>query len=259
MMVENSIANAVSRLSVRRSVLARKKTFGGSSQFIIYMLHHPSSNSVYIGRSSKGTLRPKEHGEDWNLKKWPNYPVVRWIKKLRGKGLDYEIAILEECQAAEYLNAAEKFHIAYFKSLNVTMLNCTDGGEGIQGHRFSAEARAKMSKTRKGRASCVSPEGRLRISIANTGKKMSPDAIARTRAAHLGKKRSPETCEKLRLAHLGQVPSLEQRAKIGVATTRRWDKWREENGREKGVWKRHIAAKKCLPKMRINLISKVTV
>ena len=174
---------------------------------------------MYIGRSSKGLRRPREHGEAKYIAGHSTLPVVRWIQKLRRAGLNYEIVILEEVASADQLNEAERFHIMYLRSVGASLLNCTDGGDGIQGHRFSAATRAKMSADRKGRK--LLPETIVKLRIVNTGKKMPAAAIARTRAAHLGKKRSAETRQRLSVSHTGKKLSASNKAKIAAANRQR--------------------------------------
>lgn len=195
-------------------------------RYIIYVLYHDSYNYLYVGRSSKGLMRPREHGQRWALAKKGHFPVSQWIIKLRKNGFDYDIAILEEHLTDATLNDAEKFYVAYFKYLGFALLNCTEGGDGISGHKFSAETKARMSITRKGRTLSESAKEKLRI--ANLGKKMSADAIARTVAVHKGKKRSEITKLRLSESHRGKQLTKQQKTKIGRATKQRWDKWREE-------------------------------
>lgn len=119
------------------------------SDHIIYALHHDESDYVYIGKSSKGIQRPKDHGKVGNLNSKSHLPVVRWIRKRRSTGQDYQISILEEHDSAESLNDSERFYIAYFRSLGIPLLNCTDGGDGSVG--LTPEIRARISEARKGR------------------------------------------------------------------------------------------------------------
>jgi hypothetical protein len=208
-------------------------------EYLIYALHHDDSSRLYVGRSSSGLQRAAEHGKNWYMKGREHYPVVCWINKLRSNNKEYEVVVLEKHTNVESLNEAERFYIAYFRSLGVAMLNCTDGGDGISGYAFSAETRAEMSRTRRGRP--ASEDTRRRLAVANKGKKMSADAIARTRAAHLGKKRSAETCLRLAIAHRGKTLPATQRAKISAANLARWA----------------IVRDKSRPKLRINLLGAV--
>lgn len=222
--------------------------------------------------------RPREHGAAWYTKTRLHYPVVRWILKLREAGYKYEITVLEEFTSSGCLNEAEKFHIAYLRSLGMSLLNCTEGGEGISGHHFSDATRAEMSRTRRGRK--ATPEARENMSAAQKGKKMSPEAVARTAAAHRGKKRSPETCARLSESHRGKTLPAEQRAKISAANrlrvyprgyklspehvansaaAHRGLKRSEETkaNMRAAQQRRRAAERKIVPKLRFNLLSRV--
>lgn len=137
------------------------------SDFIIYALHHDDSDHIYIGKSSNGLRRPKQHGSPVNIRKHPNYPVVRWIKKRRASGEDYKIAILEEHATNTNLNEAERFYIASFRSIGVPLLNLTDGGDGLVNP--SAEVRARIGLASHLRAGSLTAEAREKIGAASRG------------------------------------------------------------------------------------------
>jgi hypothetical protein len=115
---------------------------------LVYALSHPVTGGIrYIGRSSRGLERPRQHGSKRNLRVNAHLPVVRWIRKLRSEHLEYVIEVIEECSTLEALNEAERFYIAYFRSLGFRLLNICDGGEGRTGP-MPPEAIAKMKATR---------------------------------------------------------------------------------------------------------------
>ena len=63
------------------------------------------------------------------------------------------------------------------------------------------------------------PETKVKIGVANTGKKRSPEAIAKTAAAHTGQKRSSESKAKMSAAKTGKKRSPEAIAKTAAANT----------------------------------------
>lgn len=153
-----------------------------TSQYLIYALHNDDSPHMYVGKSSRWLYRPRNHGQPCALEKFSHYPVVRWIKALRSRGTDYKITVLEEVSVPEQLDEAERFHIAYLRSLGVSLLNCTDGGGGMlhpssetlakmvaSKQNVSLETREKISEKARNR----SPETKARISAALTGRTMS--------------------------------------------------------------------------------------
>lgn len=165
------------------------------NRFLIYALHHPASPHVYVGRSSSGLLRPKHHGMSANLKK--NLPVTRWIKKLRASGEDYKIAVLEDVNNGDSLDEAERFFIAYFKSINMSLLNLTDGGQGARsGVAHTALHNANVSRAKKGKS--LSLEMRARLSLAAKNRpKPTPESCLKRSQALKGKPKSPEHRAKL--------------------------------------------------------------
>lgn len=73
----------------------------------------------------------------------------------------------------------------YKKRFKIT--NLTTGGEGIEGFKFSAESKLKMSKARKGRV--FSQEYCANMSRIKKGIKRTPEAIEKGRLKILGKPR----------------------------------------------------------------------
>lgn len=223
------------------------------NKFIIYVLHHPSSSSVYVGKSCSGMERPRAHMSPSNRAK-QHLPVVRWINKLIAHEQKYEIAIVETCKSAIQLCEAERFYIAYLRSLGVKLLNCTDGGEGapgvklseerkrqisvrFKGKKLSEEHRAKLSKSARQRDPAhlerlrsygrnMTAETRAKMSVAHSGKPLS-DKHHNSLTRHLqrvgfyrrGTKRTPETIAKMSAA--ANNPSFETRAKMSAAQRRR--------------------------------------
>lgn len=203
---------------------------------IIYVLHNHLSKHVYIGKSICGLQRPKMHGMPGNMKNYSHYPVVRWIKKYRELGHNYEISIVEECKTVADLEEAERFHISYLRSLGIQLLNLTDGGEGSPGRKFSVKTRLSMSLTRKGRILSeetrnnmrghkISAVTRAKISLALRGKKYpvrarifwSPER-KRQHAAVLVARNKSEEMRKASSDHMRtRTVSLATRKKMSLA------------------------------------------
>lgn len=174
------------------------------SRFIIYALHHNDSPRIYIGRSSTGLERPRQHGKTKTC-----FPVSRWAHKLSKQGKTYSIAVLEEFDSPEHLNEAERFYISYFRSLGIPLLNCTDGGEGL--YNATAETRAKLSAAMTGRT--FTPEWKAKISRAKT--KNSPkEHIVALNKSRIGKPLSEAHKATLSKAHLNSIASIAQRKRL---------------------------------------------
>lgn len=200
------------------------------NKYLIYVLHHPDSKHVYVGKSCSGMKRPKEHGAVGYMKRNKNYPVVRWIEKLRLSGKIYEIAVVEDFVTASDLAETEKFYIAYFRSLGISLLNLTDGGDGTLGAKASAEKRKKLadaarnisSETREKRSISAKKNFTPEIAVllekgrlSNKGRIQPSEEIARRARSMTGKHPSSETRKKLSDAKKNQTS--ETRSKISIA------------------------------------------
>ena len=184
------------------------------SQFLIYALHHSLSKHMYIGKSSSGFRRPQEHGWPKAMERYAELPRTKWIKSLRKRGLDYQIAVIEELSRKEDLNEAERFHIAYMRSIGVALLNLTDGGDGFTG-QHTDEARAKMSAKNKWRGNSK------RMGEVARGYWKKPEAREKKRQERLGTTWSAEVRAKQSAAHKGKPKTKEHRQKLSVAATTR--------------------------------------
>jgi hypothetical protein len=122
---------------------------------IIYGLYDPECKGGkirYVGKSTKGLARPKEHAGTYSLtfKTHKN----NWIKSLLREGLMYEIKILKtfrdysnKTERDEVLNAAEKYYVSLHRSKHLT--NSTDGGEGTSGYVHRDETKSKIGSKRQ--------------------------------------------------------------------------------------------------------------
>jgi group I intron endonuclease len=183
---------------------------------IIYVLHHPLSDFLYIGQSKNGLSRPRHHRTPSSRSK--SYPVCYWVRKY----LDYEITVLEEFRSSKDLDDAEQFYIGYFRSIGMCLLNCTDGGGSSSP---SIETRHKMSIAKLGRRvlsdkhyerlsrlfqhRTFTPEWKQKISAAKKGN--CPKAGLRFAALNrnrTGQPLSERTKQKLSAAHRGKHPEL---------------------------------------------------
>lgn len=218
------------------------------SKYLIYALVDPRTKEWrYIGKSSSGLRRPKDHAKASELKREAHIHKTRWIQSLINLGLKYEILVLEEFENNENLYEAEHEWITEAKRIGVRLTNHSNGGSGMTGYRHTAETKARLSLTSKGRV--VSEETRLKISIANTGKHMSEESKIKMSVAKKGKplskehratmslqrkgrpqpwklglRHSEETKAKISLAHQGKVQgphSEETKAKISSTRKRK--------------------------------------
>jgi hypothetical protein len=99
-----------------------------TSKFLVYGLTCPDTGEVrYIGRSSMGLERPKEHAN--RLYREKTYKAS-WIRSLLQAGKSYGIVVLQECESVAETIQAEIVWIKKGRSAGWRLTNLTDGGEG---------------------------------------------------------------------------------------------------------------------------------
>lgn len=204
-----------------------------TGQFLIYALVDPRSGErFYVGQSSRGMLRPRQHTKAAALKEM--CPKAFYVRKLAALGLKPMIEVLQyldNCDESippplhcydgrdvDALNAAEMWWIVHGNIAGWPLTNRTDGGEGARGMVITETHRANMSKAAKGRPKApFSDEHKARISASSKGKKKSAEHIAKMAATLTGKKQSPESIAKRSAALMGRGFTVEQRARISNA------------------------------------------
>jgi len=122
-----------------------------STTFLIYGLCDPRTGELrYVGKSSSGLHRPRQHFQAKALKTWS--PKNMWIRGLKSLGKSPTIEILEEHETGRNLADAERFWIAAIRATGASIYNRTDGGDGQSyGFIHSVETKAKMSVSQKAR------------------------------------------------------------------------------------------------------------
>lgn len=98
------------------------------SAYLVYGLTDPTTAAIrYIGKSSAGLERPREHvgkiGRETTHK-------ANWIRVLLQAGAMYGIRVLEECSDFDQAAQAEIRWIAEGRRAGWPLTNLTDGGEG---------------------------------------------------------------------------------------------------------------------------------
>ena len=212
---------------------------------IIYALHVDGSQRVYVGKSTTGLARPRTHGAVSNVKKNPHFPVVRWLVKWRALGKTYDTCVLEECETPEALEEAERFHIAYLKSIGVLLLNLTDGGEGLLNPSQEVRQKMRAAWPPERRAQLAernrkeySPEIRTRMSVSANIRWASDQQRQMAADKQRGKKHSPETCAKI--AANSKNISDDTRQKMSTAQIASWSPERKQLERERWTPERRV-------------------
>jgi hypothetical protein len=191
-----------------------------TKRVLIYALHHPSSPHIYIGKSSRGIMRAREHLQESKLRSQSRWPKTKWILSLRERGLEPEIVVLEETTKRKG-DEAERFHVAYFQSIGLLPLNLTDGGEA--NWRWSPEIRAKISAAHKGKPKSLEACRNMSLAAKKKWKR------AGFREEHIAKQRALVTDEtRARSAAGAKLSSHDwQRTRKGRAILKKaWEKRR---------------------------------
>jgi group I intron endonuclease len=203
----------------------------------VYMIEHTATGRRYVGKSVDVRRRIANHlsGSDTGC------TYLRAAIRKHGREA-FTASLLERCATEREATAREQHWIAKLNTRSHGF-NLTDGGDGVTGHRWSDEAKARKSKLHVGRvhseetrakmsasrkAFFATPEGRavLEESAAKRrGRKQSTETRARIGAANRGLRRSPEACANIRAGK--QNVSDETREKIRQKSLAMSDETRE--------------------------------
>lgn len=171
--------------------------------FYTYIWRDSSGTPYYVGKGrGKRAETVRQRSSEFNA-----------IYALGGCTVEIVDEFVLESQAhAHEIELIEKYGRREFGG---TLVNKTDGGEGISGP--SAETREKIRQGQLGRVH--SPERRENTAAALRGRKIPPEVVEKTAAANRGRKRSPEAIEKSANARRGRKHSVESRRKMSVSHT----------------------------------------
>ena len=141
----------------------------------VYRHRRLDTNEIFyvgIGKSKYRATNKSKRSEFW--------------KRITNK-TDYSVEIIAKVETWELACELEQFLIQEYgrKDLGTgTLVNMTDGGEGMFGHKHSEETKLKMSKVNRGKK--FSKETKLKMSEAHKGKKMSEEAKSKMTLAKKG-------------------------------------------------------------------------
>lgn len=135
--------------------------------YAIRLTHDLSQEYRYVGKSSKGVQRFRDHLSAANSTKNPEYDSAkyRWIRKHYAS---VTFDILDILGTDDLLGQTEMQWIHIFRSRGYRLLNMTDGGEGASGYRHSEEHKEYMRKVLTGHP--VSQTTRDKIGSAQKGR-----------------------------------------------------------------------------------------
>lgn len=178
--------------------------------FYVYVIFRPNGIPCYVG---------KGWGKRWLKHEWrsTNPHLANIVKLAKGE--------LPKIKIREWLTEREAFaiEIAFIAAIGREtnggpLVNLTDGGEGISGHKMSAESLAKMSAASKGNKYCIgrkaSPETKAKQRAAKLGRTLTPEHRAKIGVASRNTPRGPEWGARISMAKMGHEVAPETREKL---------------------------------------------
>lgn len=155
----------------------------------------------YVGLTSSGRGRMFAHVSNSRNPNNLEYssPKYRWMRKHQ---LNITFDVLEYVPNRDLLPLTEMKWIHILKERGHRLLNLTDGGEGIWGHRHSETTRAAISKAATGRV--LSVETRRKMSESRKGKVPTEETRKKLSASNSGSSN----------AMFGTKHSMERRSSI---------------------------------------------
>jgi len=190
-------------------------SIGGIKTTWIYVLYdaRPGDLHCYIGKSNHPSQRYNQHF--WERKKERTRKTF-WIESLLKLGLKPTLKLLLEIPVEEW-EQWERMFIHWYRVLGWSVVNVTEGGEGMTNP--TEEVRAKCALGRKGKVH--TPEARAAIGAAFRDKPLSEEHRIKLREARKkeregGVKRtlSPEHRANISAANRGRKLSEDQKQKI---------------------------------------------
>ena len=180
-----------------------------SDLFYVYVVFDLHAVPRYVGKGK---------GRRWTNHLWRSHNVdVRRLVEKSGGELPI-VVVHEGLTEQEAFRAEIDLIAAIGRGMDGPLLNLTDGGDGVVGHKRTDEQRTAMSAARKGRT--LSLESRIKVSQALKGRPKSPEHRAAAAAARKAVGNGPLSQahrEAIGQAHLGQKRSPEARAAMKAA------------------------------------------
>lgn len=170
--------------------------------FYVYLHRRKTDNKVfYVGKGKNGRAIDRTNRSQW----WKS------VADKHGLGIEIVFDNLSEEDAFQ----CEKDTILEFRYFGHPLVNLTNGGEGMSGHKQTAETiqkrvtkntgkkrtedqRKRISESKKSKK--FSPSHCLAISNAQANRKDDPEVVAKRARSNTGKKRTPEQCANLKAA-----------------------------------------------------------
>lgn len=135
----------------------------------IYAFEELGGEVRYVGKTVQYLIeRRKAHMADAN--RGNQRPLYRWLRKRRAS-VGFGTRLIEHVPPGGDWSARERYWIQHYRTRGDRLLNLTDGGEGLAGHKFTPAHRAKIAASHRTGGSfdcqtCGAPFYRKRSDIA---------------------------------------------------------------------------------------------
>lgn len=124
--------------------MSRIETIDDATVRIYALCDFPSWAPRYVGKTVQYIHeRHKAHIRD--AKRGGDRPVQRWLRKKIAANDGLAIKLLEFIPSSEDWADRERFWIEKFRSEGARMLNLTNGGEGLAGHKLPDSHKRKIA------------------------------------------------------------------------------------------------------------------
>jgi hypothetical protein len=156
-------------------------------QYYTYIYYDPSRNNepIYVGKGFNN--RAWDH---LNSKIKKNHPFINRLRYMEKNNIKPIIGIIN-CENEVYAVSSEIWFIYKFGRKDLgkgTLLNLTDGGDGMSGNIRSTETRAKISKANVGKDRTHTVISKTKISKSCTGRKETAESKEKKSLANRGTK-----------------------------------------------------------------------
>lgn len=172
---------------------------------VFYVYVHKKADNGEIFYVGKGT------GHRY---KSPNSRSDYW-KNVKNKHGFFPEIVFDNMSEEDSLDCEKKL-ISYYRE-EFSLVNLTDGGEGLSGFTHSESVKLKMSQARKGVKK--SKEMREKLSASTVGKSYSEETIRKMSTSKIGKKHSDETKKKISSSLLGKIKSEVSKTKCSLSNS----------------------------------------
>lgn len=121
----------------------RREVIGKATVTAIYALCEMDDTPRYVGKTVQ-YLHQRHKAHIRAARAGKRLPVHYWLRKRMARGDGLTIRLLEYVRGGDW-QSRERYWIARLRGEGCNLLNLTDGGEGLAGHKFSQEHRDKIA------------------------------------------------------------------------------------------------------------------